>query len=110
MLTVPAPTLAFDPLPTGLAPLEMPLMLRIADAERDGVALGIADLRVAGFHVFRWLNPGAMTEVWYGDAGSWLPDAAADYAVVPPQALIYEAGQPLPWQGILVPAAGTDRT
>jgi hypothetical protein len=108
MLTVPAPILTFDAVAPGLAPRELPLTVGIGAVERDAVALSVADFRIAGLHAFRWLTPGAMTEVWHRDAAVWLPEAAADYGVLAPDPLIYEADQPQPWRGILVPAAGTD--
>ena len=106
MLTIPTPTLEFDALAPGLAAREKPLTINLGAVERDGIALGFADLAIGGLHAFRRLAPGAPTEVWNKDAAAWVPHPAPDLSALAVEALAFRPGDALPWQGILVPAGG----
>lgn len=106
MITVPAPSLAYDALAPGVAARELPLTVGLPDVTDDGAALGPADLTTFGLVGYRQLTAGALREVWTPPAKAWLPDLGPDPATGTP--LAFMAGDPRPWQGIVVAAGGTD--
>ena len=108
MLTIPTPTLEFDALAPGHAAREKPLTITLGPVERDGVGVGPADLAVVGLHAFRWLAPGATTEVWDKDAAAWVPEPSADLFALAVEALAFRQDDARPWLGIVVPAGGAD--
>ncbi len=106
MLTVPDPTLAYEPLAAGVAALEMPLTVLLGPVSRDGVALELPDLATFGLVTFRRSNNGSLPEVWAPQSKQWLPDAGPD--PVTSQPLAFLTGQPQPWQGLVVAAGAAD--
>lgn len=106
MLTVPAPSLAYDALAPGVAPLELPLTVGLTDVTDGPTVLDPAGLATFGLVTYRQLAAGALREVYVPTAKTWLPDAGPDPATGQP--LAFRVGNPQPWQGIVVAAGPTD--
>lgn len=106
MLTVPAPTLAYEPLAGGAAALELPLTVSLGPVSRDGAALELADLATFGLVTSRRLSGGMPPEVWAPQTKQWLPDTGPEPTRSQP--LAFMAGTAQPWQGIVVAAGAVD--
>lgn len=108
-LTVPQPTLTFEDAGGGVAVLEKPITVLIGPvAEAGGTALTPAGLSVFGLSLRRRTAPGAQLEVWDDGPKSWAVDQSG--RLPKPIALAYRAGDPHPWQGIVVAAGMRDAT
>jgi hypothetical protein len=108
MLTVPKPTLTFEPLPGGAATLEKPVNVAVGAVKDGAKILGPEGLGTFGFFAYRRLSAGAGLELWDDAAKSWKPDPGPAVASVKPTQLAYKAGEPNPWTGIVVAAGGKD--
>lgn len=106
-LTVPAPTLAFRPAPPGVAMAEDALKLGLPPVLLpDGREFTDQVAGSSGFFLYRLPVAGPPThEVWNDDTGLW--EAAIDSvtATRKPRPLLYKAGQPVRWEGVLVAVA-----
>ncbi len=107
MLTVPAPSLAYEPVGPGVAALELPITVTLGPITADGRTLEPPDLAVFGLVVRRRLVPWALPETWDPAAGTWLA-APTEVATTPFAPVAFLAGKPQPWQAVVVPAAGKD--
>lgn len=105
-LAVPQPTLSFDDAGGGAAALEKPITVLIGPVATDGTALTPDGLSVFGLSLRRRRAPGAQLEVWDDSAKSWAADQPGRQAA--PITLAYRAGDPSPWQGLVVAAALKD--
>jgi hypothetical protein len=105
VLTIPAPTLDFEPQAAGVAALELPLTVALGPVTQDGATLAPPDLATSGMVSYRTLTPGSQPEVWAPDLKQWLPEAG-DAAVAQPLAFLPE--EPQPWQGLVVAAGAVD--
>src|SRR5687767_12970154 len=102
MLTIPAPTLAFEPQAPGVAALELPLTVSLgAVTGEDGAALGPADLSTFGLVSYRTLTAGSLPEVWATGARQWVPEG--DPAATGTEPLAFLVDEPQPWQALVVP-------
>ena len=111
-LTVPIPVLKYPEVPPGLAVLEKPVEIQSAAITfPDGAGFGPEDLNppgVAGFFVYH--RPAAgLSEIWNTAVRQWEPDPALTPGALKPQALIFKAGEALPWQALLVAAGQKDK-
>jgi len=106
VLTIPAPTLAFEPQAPGVAALELPLTVALGPVSRDGAVLEPQDLATFGLVSYRTLTPGSLPEVWGAAEKQWLPDPGQESPVAQPLAFL--ADQPQPWQGLIVAAGAVD--
>ncbi len=107
MLTVPVPSVAYEPVAPGVAALELPVTVALGPVTDDGRVLEPPDLAAFGLVVQRRLVPWALPETWDPTAGAWMT-APSDLAATPYAPVAFLAGKPQPWQAILVPAAGED--
>jgi hypothetical protein len=109
-LSVPIPRAIPDP-PTGPAELERPVKIAMkAVRYPDGAEVPADDVQKLGAFVYR--SAGAGDEVWNDAEQRWQPGPAADtdLAKLTPLALSIKAGDPEPWQGLLVAAGQKDKT
>ena len=106
MLTIPAPTLVFEPLAAGVAALELPLTVSLGPVAAGGVVLDPSDLSTFGLVVYRRLTAGSLPEVWAPKVERWLPDTGPDPTRSAPLAFLPD--QPQPWQGLIVAAGAVD--
>jgi hypothetical protein len=104
VITVPAPTLAYDALAPGVAPLELPLTVQVGAVLGDDAVLTPVELTRFELLPYRRLSAGALTEIWDTKQKTWVPEG--DPAEADPFAFL--ADQPVPWQGLVVAAGGTD--
>lgn len=107
MLTVPDPTVAYEPVVPGVAALELPLTVAFTPVTADGRAVEPPDLATFGLVVQRRLAPWALPETWDPAAGTWNA-APTDVGATPFSPMAFLAGEAQPWQTVLVPAAGKD--
>jgi hypothetical protein len=108
-LVVPTPTLKFDAVAAGVAPLEKPIEVRTAKVILpDGSEFAQANLGTAGFFVYRKPSA-ATTELWNEDLKQWQADPGAAAINLKPKPLIFKEGDPLPWQAPLVAAGQKDK-
>jgi hypothetical protein len=107
-LAVPAPTLRFEDAGGGTAALEKPLTVLLGPVTDAGSALAPAALQAFGLRLRRRTAPGAQLEVWDDGTRTW--SAAQAGSEPKPIALAYKAGDPNPWQSIVVAAAMKDAT
>src|SRR5262245_14235131 len=108
-LTVPIPRLIADP-PGGPAELEKPVKITMKVVRYpDGVDVAADDVQKLGAFVYR--SAGGGDEVWNDAEQRWQPApvADADLAQLTPIALSAKAGDPDPWQGMLVAAGQKDK-
>jgi hypothetical protein len=105
-LTVPQPTLTFDDAGGGAAALEKPVTVLLGPVTEAGAAVTPGSLSGFGLRLRRRSAAGAQVEVWDDGAKSWAPEQPG--AQPKPIALAYRAGDPNPWQGILVAAGMKD--
>lgn len=101
-LTLPAPEL-----PPGAPQIEQPLELKLpAIVFDDGIEATDAEAQNVGTHVYR-IGPGG-EELWNETERRWaeVPD---DLDGLPPLPLTYKAGDPFPWQGMLVAIGQKDK-
>lgn len=108
-LTVPAPTLAFEPAAPGVAMLEKPIELRSAPVTLpDGTALGPAGLAATGFLLYRRAAPAVAPDVWDDAARSWKSTAAVGAAGLQPFPFAFLPDEPQPWFNVVVAAGQKD--
>ena len=107
MLTVPAPTVAYEPVTPGVATLELPLTIAFGPVTSDGRTVEPVELATFGLVVERRLVPWALPETWDPAAGTWVT-APTDVAATPFSPVAFLAGEPQPWQAVLVPGSGKD--
>lgn len=108
-LTVPTPDLEYEQVAPGVAALEMPVAVAVGPVIDDGgVPVGPAQLLSHGLLVFRRQAPGALSQVWDGDAKAWVDDPAPDLADTSTSPLAHDAERSRPWHGIVVAAGGVD--
>jgi hypothetical protein len=108
-LDVPIPQFLTDP-PGGTPELEKPLQLRIGRVRYpDGSDVAANDVRKLGVFVYR--AAGAGDEIWNESEQRWqaAPASEADLAPLTPVPLGAKAGDPLPWQGVLVAIGQKDK-
>jgi hypothetical protein len=105
MLTVPDPTLAYEPLAPGLAARELPLTVAVGPVTLDGVPLGPERLDQATLLTCRRSTPAAEVEQWDGANGAWVADSSDPSGG---DRLMFLPGLPQPWQALLV-AGGQPR-
>jgi hypothetical protein len=105
-LAVPQPTLSFEDAGGGSAALEKPVTVSLGPVMDSGSALAPAALRTFGLSLRRRTAPGAQLEVWDDGAKAWSPEHPGDEPK--PIALAYKAGDPSPWQSIVVAAGMKD--
>ncbi len=110
MLTVPVPTLAYEPQAPGVASLEQPVTVTLGPVLEEGRVLGAPDLELFGLLTSRRLAPGAAPQTWSAAARSWQADPGPDTAAVVDrvQPLAFLADRPAPWQALVVAAGMTD--
>lgn len=108
-LVVPTPTLKFEAIAAGVAPLETPLEVRTAKVLLpDGSEFAQTNLGTAGFFVYRKPSA-ATTELWNEEAKNWQPDPGPAVSGLKPKPLIFKEGDPFPWQAPLVAAGQKDK-
>ena len=108
-LTVPAPTLKFEPVEVDLAVLEKPLEVQGGPVARpDGTGFGVRNLGTAGFFSYRQKTGGSPVEVFDEGSRTWIPAPGGAPAGVEPKPFIPREGEPVPWQGLVVAAGQTD--
>lgn len=108
-LVVPTPTLKFEAVAAGVAPLEKPLEVRTAKVLLpDGSEFAQTNLGTAGFFVYRKPSA-ATTELWNEDAKEWQTDPGPAVSGLKPKPLIFKDGDPIPWQAPLVAAGQKDK-
>ena len=108
MLTIPAPTLDFEPQAPGVAALELPLTVALGPVTQDGAILEPPALSTFGLVSYRTLGPGSLTEEWGAEERQWLPEGMPASPVAQPLAFLAE--EPQPWQGLVVAAGAKDAT
>lgn len=75
-LSVPQPTLDYQPMTPGLAPFDAKIEVRCGPAVfPDGASFGVGNLGTAGFFVYRQSAAGAPVEVFDEAAKQWAPDS-----------------------------------
>jgi hypothetical protein len=105
LLDVAAPELTGKP---AAAPqIEQPVEVKLAALHYpDGTQATDADAQVVGAYVYRVISGGE--QLWNEKEQSWT-DVPGDPSALPPLALTYKAGDPLPWQGMLVAIGMKDK-
>lgn len=104
-LSLPAPELSWTP--AGSPQLEQPVEVRLlAIRYGDGAEALEADAQKIGAYVFRLGSGGE--EIWNETEQRWA-EVPADPAALQPVPLIYKAGDPLPWQGMLIAIGQQDK-
>ena len=110
-LTVPVPALQYEPAGP-VARLEKPVQVKLgAPTHADGQAATQAELKKIGAFVYRTATGGGSEEIWNDTGQAWKPtvtDAAA-LAALTPVVFAFKAGDPQPWQGVLVAAGQKDQ-
>lgn len=108
-LTLPAPILATDP-PAGPPSLEKPVTLKLGPLTfPDGQPLQQDDTRKIGVFVYR--SSGSGEEIWNDSEQNWtaVPADPAALGALTALPLLFKAGDPAPWQGLLVAAGQKDK-
>ncbi len=108
MITVPKPSLQYDDAGGGTAALEKPVNVLIGDVKDAGVSLGADKLSTYGLFAYRRVASGGSLQVWDDGAKQWKPDPGLALDSLKPMLLANKAGDPNPWQGIVVAAGGKD--
>lgn len=104
-LTVPPPELSWAP--PGAPQLEQPVDVKLAAIHfADGIEAADADAQKVGAYVYRLGSGGE--ELWNETEQRW-GEVPADPAALPPVPLMYKAGDPLPWQGMLIAIGQKDK-
>lgn len=104
-LSIAAPDLSWTP--SGPPQLEHPIEVRLhAIHYSDGAEAVEADAQKVGAYVYRLGSAGE--ELWNETEQRWV-EAPADPAALPPVPFIYKAGDPLPWQGMLIAIGQKDK-
>ena len=104
-LRVPIPALSWKP--SGPPQLEQPVEVRLpAIRYSDGAEALEADAEKVGAYVYR-LGPGG-EELWNETEQRWT-EVPPDPTALPPLPLTYKAGDPLPWQGLLIAIGMKDK-
>jgi hypothetical protein len=105
-LTIPAPTLKYDPVETGLATLEKTVEVHCgAVTFPDGSSFTQTQQKTAGFFVYRKFA--TAIEVWNETAQQWQPDPGEAIAALKPKPFAFKSDQLEPWQSLFVPAGET---
>jgi hypothetical protein len=105
-LALPVPELAWTP-PGGAPQIEQPVELKLpAIVFPDGIEATESDAQKVGALVYR-LGAGS-EEIWNETEQAWT-EPPADPAALSPVALSYKAGDPFPWQGMLVAVGMKDK-
>jgi hypothetical protein len=107
-LAVPQPTLTFEDAGGGAAALEKPVTVLLGAVTEAGAPVTPAALTAFGLNLRRRSTAGAQVEMWDDGTKSWAPEQPGMRPK--PIALAYKAGDPNPWQGILVAAGLKDAT
>ena len=108
-LNVPIPIVSWPP-PSPQPELEGPVQLALTDVTYpDGATVVPDQVLKLGAFVYRFAGGGE--EIWNEGAQEWQPapsdpDALAALAPLP---FAFKAGEPLPWQGVLVAAGQKDK-
>ncbi|MFB9240317.1 hypothetical protein IV454_24060 [Massilia antarctica] len=108
-LTLPAVQVLTDP-PAGPPSLERPLTLQLGPLSfPDGQPLRQDDTRKIGAFVYR--AQGSAEQIWNEGERNWtkVPPDLATLATLTPLPLQFKAGDPAPWQGLLVAAGQKDQ-
>jgi hypothetical protein len=104
-LDLPVPQLSWKP--AGAPQIEQPVELRLpAIVYPDGVEALEADAQQVGAYVYRL---GAAGEEFWNEAEQRWAQAPSDPGALPPVPFIYKAGDPLPWQGMLIAIGAKDK-
>lgn len=105
-LGVPVPELAWKP-PGGAPQLQQPVDLKLPVLLfPDGAEATEADAQIVGAYVYRLGVAGE--ELWNETEQRWT-EVPAEPGALPPLALTYKAGDPFPWQGMLVAIGQKDK-
>ena len=104
-LAVPAPELAGKP--PGAPQIEQPVDVKLGALRfPDGSDATDADAQTVGAYVYRLGATGE--ELWNEKEQRWT-DVPDDPSALPPLPLQYRAGEPLPWQGLLIAIGMKDK-
>ena len=105
-LALPVPELAWKP-PGGAPQIQQPVDLRLpALVFPDGAEASEADAQIVGAYVYRLGVAGE--ELWNETEKRWT-EVPAEPGAAPPLPLTYKAGDPFPWQGMLVAIGQKDK-
>lgn len=105
-LGVPVPELAWKP-PGGAPQIQQPVDLRLPALQfPDGAEATEADAQIVGAYVYRLGVAGE--ELWNETEKRWT-EVPAELGALPPLPLVYKAGDPFPWQGMLVAIGQKDK-
>ena len=110
MMIVPKPTLQYEDAGGGTAALEKPVNVLIGDVKDAGASIGADKLGTFGLFTYRRAASGGSQEIWDDGAKQWKPDPGIALDALKPAILANKAGDPNPWQGIVVAAGGKDST
>lgn len=107
-LTIPAPTLKYEKVETGLATLEKLVEIFCgAVTFPDGRLFTQSEQKVAGFFIYRKI--GTAVEVWNEIAQQWQPDPGEEITDLKPKPFAFKPDESEPWQGLIVPAGEKDK-
>ena len=105
-LELPVPALAWAP-PGGAPQIEQPVALKLpAIVFPDGAEATEADAQKVGAFVYRQSSAGE--EIWNEAEQAWT-HVPAELGALAPVAFSYKAGDPFPWQGMLVAIGMKDK-
>ena len=105
-LGVPVPELAWKP-PGGAPQIAQPVDLKLPALQfPDGAEATEADAQIVGAYVYRLGVAGE--ELWNETEQRWT-EVPAELGALPPLPLTYKAGDPFPWQGMLVAIGQKDK-
>lgn len=105
-LGVPVPELAWKP-PGGAPQIQQPVDLKLPSlAFPDGAEATEAEAEIVGAYVYRLGVAGE--ELWNETEKRWA-EVPVELGALPPLPLTYKAGDPFPWQGMLVAVGQKDK-